>query len=198
MQCTGLFSLLKGDLFTMVMKNVLMVGVGLILAGTFVTDGSAQQVISVQPMATSGPAHAATSPDSYYCAKCGRMHSRSGGDAISQPTASTQLGRLAGGGTSNVLAALNSQRAQQGVGALAPDGQLQAVAEQRAQLMASTGIKSHPPGSYAPGRYEGVGWSSSYSPSAVSACFTSDPSMRVAGAAMATGRDGVYFCVVYR
>ncbi len=64
--------------------------------------------------------------------------------------------------------------------------------------MAATGNKNHPPGSFSPGRYEGVGWSSSFSPSGVSACYTSDPRMTVAGAAMATGRDGVYFCVVYR
>jgi hypothetical protein len=65
-------------------------------------------------------------------------------------------------------------------------------------MMASMNLKSHPPGSYAPGTYEGVGWSSSYSPSGVSACFTSDSRMQVAGAAMATGSDGVYFAVVYR
>jgi hypothetical protein len=64
--------------------------------------------------------------------------------------------------------------------------------------MAARGLKSHPPGSFSPGRYEGVGWSSSYSPSGVSACYTSDPNMQYAGAAMATGRDGVYFAVVYR
>ncbi|WP_442509125.1 CAP domain-containing protein [Novipirellula sp. SH528] len=102
------------------------------------------------------------------------------------------------GGTSNVLATLNAQRARNGVGALSFDPQLQAVAQRRAALMASQGLKNHPPGSFAPGMYEGVGWSSSYSPSGVSACFTNDSRMRVAGAAMATGRDGVYFCVVYR
>ncbi|MFK8110697.1 MAG: CAP domain-containing protein, partial [Rubripirellula sp.] len=78
------------------------------------------------------------------------------------------------------------------------DPQLQAVAERRAQTMASMGLKNHPPGSFSPGRYEGVGWSSSYAPSGVSACFTTDTRMQAAGAAMATGRDGVYFAVVYR
>lgn len=102
------------------------------------------------------------------------------------------------GGVGNVLAALNSQRARQGLASLRYDAQLQAVAQRRAQQMAATGNKNHPPGSFSPGRYEGVGWSSSFSPSGVSACFTSDPRMTVAGAAMATGRDGVYFCVVYR
>jgi len=101
-------------------------------------------------------------------------------------------------GVSNVLSTLNAQRARQGIGQLGYDPELQAVAERRAQAMARSGNKSHPPGSYAPGRYEGVGWTSSYSPSGVSACFTSDSRMRVAGAAMATGRDGVYFAVVYR
>ena len=101
-------------------------------------------------------------------------------------------------GVSNVLSTLNAQRARQGIGQLGYDPDLQAVAERRAAEMARSGLKSHPPGSFSPGRYEGVGWSSSYSPSGVSACFTSDSRMRVAGAAMATGRDGVYFAVVYR
>lgn len=113
------------------------------------------------------------------------------------PVAATS--RLRGGGpVSNVLAALNAQRSRRGIPSLRYDPQLQAVAQRRAQQMASMGTKSHPPGSFAPGRYEGVGWSSSYSPSGVSACFTNDPGMRYAGAAMATGRDGVYFAVVYR
>jgi len=102
------------------------------------------------------------------------------------------------GGIRNVLAALNAQRQRRGVGVLRFDPRLQAVAERRAQLMASRAIKGHPPGSFSPGRYEGVGWSSSYSPSGVSACYTSDPRMQYAGAAMATGSDGVYFAVVYR
>jgi len=111
--------------------------------------------------------------------------------SMSMPPTSNQ-------GVSNVLSTLNAQRARQGIGQLGYDPELQAVAERRAQAMARSGNKSHPPGSYAPGRYEGVGWTSSYSPSGVSACFTSDSRMRVAGAAMATGRDGVYFAVVYR
>ena len=113
------------------------------------------------------------------------------------PVAATSAIR-ASGGVANVLGALNAQRARRGIRALLFDPQLQAVAQRRAQRMAASGIKNHPPGSFAPGRYEGVGWSSSYSPSGVSACFTSDTRMRYAGAAMATGRDGVYFAVVYR
>ena len=61
------------------------------------------------------------------------------------------------------------------------DPTLQQVAHPRAQKMASMGVKSHPPGSLAPGRYEGVGWSSSHSPRAVSACFITDRRMRYAG-----------------
>ncbi|TWU23296.1 hypothetical protein Pla52o_28320 [Novipirellula galeiformis] len=163
-----------------------------------------------------------------FCHKCGRVHSHSAPPATvtstswSHPTGipagtpaigPAQIQSVPGrsqsstiavstmqprGGTSNVLGALNAQRARSGVGTLRFDPQLQAVAEQRAALMASQGLKNHPPGSFAPGTYEGVGWSSSYSPSGVSACFTNDPRMSVAGAAMATGRDGVYFCVVYR
>lgn len=113
------------------------------------------------------------------------------------PMASSSRMR-AGGGVTNVLAALNAQRARIGVRALRFDPTLQAVAQRRAQMMASRGLKGHPPGSFSPGRYEGVGWSGSYSPSKVSACFTSDSRMQYAGAAMATGRDGVYFAVVYR
>ncbi|WP_372722752.1 hypothetical protein [Novipirellula sp.] len=164
----------------------------------------------------------------YVCPKCGKVHSHTAPPASVTQTSWTNptgIQSLPGqiepaqiqsgpgqsysstiptstiapsGGTSNVLATLNAQRARNGIGSLGFDPQLQAVAERRAALMASQGLKNHPPGSFAPGMYEGVGWSSSYSPSGVSACFTNDPRMRVAGAAMATGRDGVYFCVVYR
>ena len=98
----------------------------------------------------------------------------------------------------NVLGLLNQQRSRQGLRTLRYDATLQAVAERRAQTMARMGLKGHPPGSFAPGRYEGVGWNSSYSPRGVNACYTSDPRMSAAGAAMVRGRDGVYFAVVYR
>ncbi len=122
--------------------------------------------------------------------------------AISAPVTST-AGSLSGtsnvsSGIRNVLSRLNAQRSRQGLRSLRYDSSLQAVAERRARLMASTGTKSHPPGSFAPGRYEGVGWSSSFSPSGVHACYTSDPNMTSAGAAMAQGSDGMYFVVVYR
>lgn len=150
-----------------------------------------------------------------YCPQCGRVHAHPsptmspsvihGSAVVTQsgvPTAQASFQPVqttaAASSVSNVLATLNAQRARQGVGQLASDPQLQAVAQQRAALMARTGNKSHPPGSFSPGRYEGVGWSSSYSPSGVSACYTSDNRMRAAGAAMARGRDGVYFAVVYR
>ena len=134
------------------------------------------------------------------CPKCGKIHAAPvpNAPASSVVQASAMLPQAGTPGVTNVLSALNAQRARQGVGPLAFDPQLQMVAERRALTMARTGRKSHPPGSFAPGRYEGVGWSSSYSPSGVSACYTSDSRMRVAGAAMATGRDGVYFAVVYR
>lgn len=121
-----------------------------------------------------------------------------GGSVIQSVPVAASSAMQASGGVVNVLSNLNAQRAQRGLGALVFDPQLQAVAERRARKMAAGGLKNHPPGSFAPGRYEGVGWSSSYSPSKVSACFTSDSRMRYAGAAMATGRDGVYFAVVYR
>jgi len=156
------------------------------------------------------------------CPKCGKIHGAAASPVVQasasipqaaytvvQPSSSAQPTSMAipqrsgqvsssSQGASNVLSTLNAQRARQGIGQLGFDPALQAIAERRAAEMARSGSKSHPPGSYAPGRYEGVGWSSSYSPSAVSACYTSDSRMRFAGAAMATGRDGVYFAVVYR
>ena len=164
-----------------------------------------------------------TYQETYICPKCGKTHLRT----VSRPAANSRVevrkppietanppkntestaksvvkpvttGLRATSGVSNVMSALNAQRSRRGVAALLYDPQLQAVAERRARQMAASGSKNHPPGSFAPGRYEGVGWSSSYSPSGVSACYTSDSRMRYAGAAMATGRDGVYFAVVYR
>jgi hypothetical protein len=146
------------------------------------------------------PVSAQSTTEAYKCPKCGKMHTR----AVGQPST------VEGGGTvyssmrpsldgaSNVLDMLNSQRSRQGLSGLRYDPQLQEVAERRAQQMAASGQKGHPPGSFSPGTHEGVGWSSSMSPSGVSACYTSDPRMRSAGAAMARGRDGVYFAVVYR
>lgn len=118
--------------------------------------------------------------------------------AYSTPSSPAPVVTRSAGGTQNVLSMLNAQRSRQGLRSLRYDAVLQSVAERRVQLMASTGRKGHPPGSFAPGRYEGVGWSSSFSPRGVSACYTSNPNMTVAGAAMARGRDGVYFAVVYR
>lgn len=186
---------------------------------------SAQQYSSVQYPAqvASGPVvvspSGTTMTTGVVCPKCGRIHATSGNSGVtnpviptsystpssyptqpgySQPGNPTPTARVSGGGVRNVLGMLNGQRSRQGLSSLRYDGALQAVAEQRAQKMASMGIKSHPPGSFAPGRYEGVGWSSSFSPSGVYACYTSDPNMTVAGAAMVRGRDGVYFAVVYR
>ena len=161
---------------------------------------------SAQTVLTSVPS---VSSPGVVCPQCGKVHAP-GADAIGsaasnwQPGGEIQLVRAepavlaAGNGTQNVLSMLNQQRARQGIGFLQYDPQLQAVAQRRAQLMASMGLKNHPPGSFSPGRYEGVGWSSSFSPAGVSACYTSDSRMQYAGAAMATGRDGVYFAVVYR
>ncbi len=150
---------------------------------------------------------------SYVCPRCGRIHTRPVTSAQTTqltsvtPTASpvtqtsyvpTSYSPNAGFGGGNVFSMLNSQRTRQGVPGLMYDPTLQAVAHHRAQKMAAMGVKNHPPGSFSPGRYEGVGWSSSHSPRRVSACFITDRRMRYAGAAMARGRDGVYFAVVYR
>lgn len=166
----------------------------------------------IATMAASTTVSAQTPVDSsqtYVCPKCGKLHVRRATTTTAKTSSPAQTasykapiaastGIRATGGTTNVLDVLNAQRARQGIASLRYDPQLQAVAERRAQWMASRRLKSHPPGSFAPGRYEGVGWSSSFSPSGVSACYTRDRRMRYAGAAMATGRDGVYFAVVYR
>lgn len=161
-----------------------------------------------QTSVASAPIYPTTLPSgAMVCPKCGKVHASAGVPTTTSQTfngsptngqAFAIQGTNASTGTVNVLASLNAQRARQGLRALQPDRALQAVAERRARIMASTRQKSHPPGSFSPGRYEGVGWNSSYSPAGVSACFTSDPNMTAAGAAMATGSDGVYFCVVYR
>jgi Cysteine-rich secretory protein family len=155
-------------------------------------------------MAGSTVATAQQQSSTYVCPKCGKVHA-SGSSSTQSVTpvsynapSSNGASMQASSGISNVLDMLNSQRSRQGIHSLRYDPELQVVAERRAQQMAARGLKNHPPGSFAPGRYEGVGWSSSYSPSGVSACFTSDRRMQSAGAAMATGRDGVYFAVVYR
>lgn len=154
--------------------------------GTVVNQGVTSPVVYSQPVNQVSYSQPISSPVSY-----ASNYSTTSYSPASPSTYSS-------GGTSNVLAMLNSQRARSGVPTLSYDSTLQAVAQRRAQTMASMGIKNHPPGSFAPGRYEGVGWSSSFSPTGVSACYTTDPNMRFAGAAMATGSDGVYFVVVYR
>ncbi|MEM9585862.1 MAG: CAP domain-containing protein [Planctomycetota bacterium] len=170
------------------------------------SSGQSQTVVST-PTATVMPSRVvvtgtAVASAGTVCPKCGRIHAASNAvmptSATSTVTLASSLSRASQGGTSNVLSTLNAQRSRRGLGTLSYDPSLQAVAERRALQMAASGRKGHPPGSFSPGRYEGVGWSSSFSPSGVSACFTNDPRMRAAGAAMATGRDGVYFCVVYR
>lgn len=161
-----------------------------------------------------------STPQTYVCPECGKIHTRTSVESRrfpssapstidAQPTIVTARKPPISGvvsvprpdtrsETSNVLGMLNAQRARQGIASLRYDPELQAVAERRVRQMAASSLKDHPPGSIAPGTHEGVGWSSSYSPSGVSACYTSDTRMRYAGAAMATGRDGVYFAVVYR
>jgi len=174
--------------------------------------GSNSVIVSTTPSGTawsSQPIRVSQPAGSVACPKCGRVHSTR--TSVAAPSMATADGAIAqtsfrpatastvsSAGPQNVLGVLNRQRSRQGLRSLRYDAALQAVAERRVRLMARTGTKSHPPGSFAPGRYEGVGWSSSYSPSGVHACYTSNPSMTAAGAAMARGRDGVYFAVVYR
>ena len=161
----------------------------------------ALHVMPAEKAAAQTPAVIQSQPVSsgFVCPKCGRIHAtRPAVQTVSASTNQPTQGTVSRGGIQNVLGLLNGQRSRQGLRSLRYDAALQAVAERRARQMASMGMKSHPPGSFAPGRYEGVGWSSSYSPSGVHACYTSDPNMTTAGAAMVPGRDGVYFAVVYR
>ena len=165
----------------------------------------------LQPVPSASAQGVATSSQTYVCPKCGKIHTRptttapatqltsvtpSTGVVQTTYTQTPQPASNRGGG--NVFQMLNAQRTRQGAPALMYDPTLQSVAQMRAEKMARMGVKNHPPGSFAPGRYEGVGWNSSFSPRAVSACFINDRRMRYAGAAMARGRDGVYFAVVYR
>ena len=180
-----------------------------ILAGLSLATLSASTSATAQSVVTTSTAPS----QSYVCPKCGKIHTRPTTSAQSTQLTSvnptpgtvtqtsyvpTSFAPAASSSGGNVFSMLNAQRTRQGVPGLMYDPSLQAVAQQRAQKMAAMGVKNHPPGSFAPGRYEGVGWSSSYSPRAVSACFITDRRMRYAGAAMARGRDGVYFAVVYR
>jgi len=153
---------------------------------------SALSALAIQ----SAPGVASAQQPGIVCPDCGKVHPPRPGVAPAAYAMPSQA--VSGNGSTNVLGMLNGQRARQGLGALSYDPQLQAVAERRAQQMAQSGSKGHPPGSFSPGTHEGVGWSSSFSPSGVSACYTSDSRMRYAGAAMAFGRDGCYFAVVYR
>ena len=115
------------------------------------------------------------------CAKCGQVH-----------------GYSQAGNVEVVVTLLNRQRATRGLGPLVMDATLQQVAARRVSLMARSGRKGHPPGSFSPGRYEGVGWNSSRNPTAVNACYTYATHVTRVGAAMIRTRSGSYFACVYR
>lgn len=139
----------------------------------------------LQPGETIVQYQTATQGNEIWCDKCQTFHA---------PSVSVSTGSNYGG----ALSILNAQRARRGIAALMPDAALQAVAERRAAMMATSGRKRHPRGSFSPGRYEGVGWTNKRNPSEISACYTEDSRMQSAGAAMVQGDDGTYFCVVYR
>ncbi|MDC0295673.1 CAP domain-containing protein [bacterium] len=116
-------------------------------------------------------------PEMGRCEECGKFHAK---------------------GITSALALLNAQRQRAGVTPLEHDAELEQVARKRLMLMVESGERGHPPGSFAPGKYEGVGWVAGHSPSRVLACYSSDPRMRKAGAVMLHVRNEVYFVVVYR
>lgn len=135
-------------------------------------------VIFLLAAVLSSPAAAQNQP----CPQCGRVHSS---------------GAAMPGGVENVFGLLNRQRAMRGVAPLVYDATLQAVAARRVAVMAARNMRTHPPGSFSPGNFEGVGWNSSRNPTAVNACGTNYVHGR-AGAAMVRTRNGSFFAVVYR
>ena len=118
------------------------------------------------------------------CPSCGRVHS-------------SVVSSAGAGGVEDVVSLLNRQRALRGVGPLARDPVLQAVAARRVTLMARSNLRTHPRGSFSPGTFEGVGWNSSRNPTAVNACGTYTQHGRCGAAMIRTG-NGSFFAVVYR
>ncbi|MGC6448132.1 MAG: hypothetical protein ACON5D_10695 [Rubripirellula sp.] len=98
----------------------------------------------------------------------------------------------------SALALLNAQRKRGGVAPLKHAADLEKVARKRLEMMVESGNNGHPPGSFAPGKYEGVGWVTGHTPKKVSACYSMDPNVREAGAVMVHVKHGVKFVVVYR
>ena len=98
----------------------------------------------------------------------------------------------------NELSMLNAARARRGLFAFTLDPSLDAVAYRRAQRMASSGHKGHVSGSYAPGRAEGVAWSSNSPGGVVNCCYAMSNRFRSVGSACVRGRDGYYCATVYR
>jgi len=98
----------------------------------------------------------------------------------------------------SALPLLNAQRKRGGLAPLERSEELELVAKKRLQQMVASGHKGHPPGSFAPGKYEGVGWASGHAPTRVSACYSMDPTVREAGAVMLHVKSEVYFVVIYR
>ena len=98
----------------------------------------------------------------------------------------------------SALAILNAQRKRGGVPPLKHAPDLELIAKKRLELMVASGQKGHPPGSFFPGKFEGVGWVSGHTPKRVSACYSMDPNVREAGAVMVRVKHGVQFVVVYR
>ncbi len=101
-------------------------------------------------------------------------------------------------GVTSALNLLNAQRERGGIAPLKHASDLELIAKKRLDLMVASGQKGHPPGSFAPGKYEGVGWVYGHAPKRVSACYSMDPTMKEAGAVMLHVKNGVFFVVVYR
>jgi hypothetical protein len=123
-------------------------------------------------------------------------------DPLQRPTRQVdhceECGEFHATGIANALNLLNAQRQRSGIAPLKHANDLEMIAKKRLDLMVASGQKGHPPGSFAPGKYEGVGWVYGHAPTRVSACYSMDPNMKEAGAVMLHVKNGVYFVVVYR
>ena len=131
---------------------------------------------------------AATASGQSPCPQCGQIHAATGGQSVA-----------AAAGTRSVVVLLNRQRAARGLPPYIFDPVLQRVAERRALLTAATGrFRGHPPGSFSPGRGEGVGMSSSLRPTAVHACLTYSTRYRYCGCAMVQRNGRSFFALIVR
>ncbi len=100
----------------------------------------------------------------------------------------------------DALNCLNARRAHLGLYPLAPDPQLQALAERESQMQANRGRMGHILGSPSPARAAGVGMKSGrdYQGRWFNACYAVTRKYRYAGAAAVVGSRGTYYTLMLR